>query len=437
MKRTRTPASAKREPGGSSSRPGTPPPSGLAHKTSSKSGPAASKASIAAQKAVSPPAPEIPAVLLEGDVPSTTSITGGPGEKYALGPTPPSQQFDRVAELPSAYGTKRLFLTARDPHWLYAQWDFTPDQQSHYNRLSLDKHLVLRIHAEATGGRIESEIHVHPESRHWFAHVTRADAKYTAELGYYGIRRNDRVWTSVATSAATLTPPDTISGDTTVEFATIPVEVPFEKLAEVVRKSAHKSLPLARALEELRKGGHPELPSRAAVQTSSWTAEQERALAEIICVDNIRRVWIGSLEITELVRRQLEHAISSQESAQFGLPGLPGDLVTSVSSPFGGLPGQKEFWFNINAELIVYGATEPDATVTIGGRQIKLRADGSFSYRFALPDGRYEMTVVAVSADETDGRAAELRFIRETVFLGDVGAHPQDPSLKPPTPENV
>jgi hypothetical protein len=30
-----------------------------------------------------------------------------------------------------------------------------------------------------------------------------------------------------------------------------------------------------------------------------------------------------------------------------------------------------------------------------------------------------------------------LKFGRETQYLGDVGAHPQDPSLKPPLPENL
>ena len=90
----------------------------------------------------------------------------------------------------------------------------------------------------------------------------------------------------------------------------------------------------------------------------------------------------------------------------------------------------KGFWFNVNAELIVYGATERDATVSIGGRKIKLRPDGSFSYRFALPDGRYEMPVVAVSADGTDGRAAEMKFSRGTEYRGHVGAHPQDPALQ-------
>jgi hypothetical protein len=87
--------------------------------------------------------------------------------------------------------------------------------------------------------------------------------------------------------------------------------------------------------------------------------------------------------------------------------------------------------------LIIYGATERDATVTIGGRTIKLRPDGSFSYRFALPDGKYDLPVVAVSADGTDGRAAELKFSRATEIRGEVGTHPQDPALKPPTPDDV
>ena len=105
---------------------------------------------------------------------------------------------------------------------------------------------------------------------------------------------------------------------------------------------------------------------------------------------------------------------------------------TGISSPVGRAQPAKGFWFNANAELIIYGATEPSADVTIGGRRIKLRPDGSFSYRFALPDGQYELPVVAVSADGTDGRAAEMMFSRRTEYRGDVGAHPQDPALRRP-----
>jgi len=377
----------------------------------------------------------IPPILFEGDQPAAPTV-GGPGEKFALGPTPPEQHFEAgSAELPEAYGTKRLYLTARDPHWLYANWDLSREQQLRYNKQSVDDHLILRIYADAPLGQPVSEIHVHPESRHWFAHVEHAAAKYAAEIGLY---RKGRKWTSIATSGATLTPSETVSSDATAEFATIPMDMPFEKLLALVTQAVREYRPLAQAIEELRRAGHPELPRIATMPTAPWTREQERALTEIVNLDEVRRVWIGSLEITELVRRQLERGISSVGAAQFGLPTSPGGAITSVSSPFGGEQERgKGFWFRVNAELIVYGATEPNASVSIGGRKIKLRPDGSFTYRFSLPDGKYELPVVAVSADDTDARAADLKFTRTTEFLGDVGAQPQDPALKPPTPDNV
>ena len=155
-------------------------------------------------------------------------------------------------------------------------------------------------------------------------------------------------------------------------------------------------------------------------------------------MDSVRRVWMGSLEITELIRRQFLHELSSQTAAQLGEMGSWSGAVSSFSSPFGaGMERKKGFWFNVNAELIIYGATEPDATVTIGGRQIKLRADGSFSYRFILPDGRYDLPAVATSSDGTDSRAAALKFSRSTEYRGEVQQHPQDPALKPPLVEHV
>lgn len=384
----------------------------------------------------------LPRILLEGDEPAPLAVSG-PGEKFALGPTPPAERSEAgIAELPETYGTQRLYLTARDPHWLYANWDVAREQQLRFNHLSADGHLILRIYADAPIGKPVSEIHVHPESRHWFANVERAGAKYAAEIGYYRKGRaaagGERRWTSVAKSGATLTPAEMISSEATTEFATIPMDLPFGKLLTLVAQAARQYRPLAQAVEELRRAGHPELPRVDARPAEPWTPEQERALAEIVNLDQVRRVWIGSLEVTELVRRQLGRGISPIGAVQFGLPTSPGGVVADVSSPFGGEQGRgKSFWFSVNAELIVYGATEPTASVTIGGRSIQLRSDGSFAYRFALPDGRYDLPVVAVSADDADARAAELKFTRTTEYLGEVGAHPQDPALKSPTPDNV
>jgi hypothetical protein len=388
--------------------------------------------------AVKKAAPEMPPVLLEGDAPTRTSVSG-PGQRYALGPATPPAHFaavDDLGELPEAYGTGRLLLTARDPHWLYAHWDLKREQLQKYNALSADRHLVVRVYLNAVGAQAVTEVHVHPESRNWFVHVGRGGCRFVAELGYYDTKGK---WTVISTSGATLTPPDHLSDDASVRFATIPVDVPFEQMIEMVKAAAQENVPLVEAIQQLRATGHKNLPAPERIAAGNWSPAQERALAEVVTMDSVRRVWMGSLEITELIRRQLMQELSSAAAAQFSVPSSPVGGVSSVSSPFGavGARGAKSFWFNVNAELIIYGATEPDAEVSIGGRIIKLRPDGTFSYRFALPDGQFELPAVAISNDRTDGRAAELKFGRSTQYRGDVGAHPQDPRLKPPLVAHV
>lgn len=379
----------------------------------------------------------IPSILLEGDA-SPAPAVSGPGERYAQGRVNLSagQPPLASAELPDAYGTQRLLLTARDPHWLYAHWDLSQEQLRRYNARSVDQHLVLRIHLDEVAGEPHREIHVHPESRNWFANVGHAGARYVAQLGYY---RPAGAWVAISTSGVTLTPPDTMSDDISVWFATLPVELQFENLLRLVKTAVLANVPLLEAIAQLRATGMPKLPDARAASTGRWTAEQERAMAQVIQMDDARRVWMGSLEITELIRRQFLHELSSQAAAQFSLPTSLSGAFGSLSSAFGGGGSERKkgFWFNVNAELIIYGATEPDASVTIGGRTIKLRPDGTFSYRFALPDGQYDLPAVATSADGSDSRAAELAFSRRTDYHGDVGQHPQDARLNPPLVAHV
>jgi hypothetical protein len=133
----------------------------------------------------------------------------------------------------------------------------------------------------------------------------------------------------------------------------------------------------------------------------------------------------------------------STVAAAFG--GLPSseelavsELASAPSSPAELPPGRaRGFWFRVNAEVILHGSTEPDAKVTIGGRAVKLRPDGSFSFRFSLPDGEHELPVIAISAAGDDGRAAVVQFGRSTEIIGEVGVHPIDPALRRPEPESV
>jgi hypothetical protein len=78
-----------------------------------------------------------------------------------------------------------------------------------------------------------------------------------------------------------------------------------------------------------------------------------------------------------------------------------------------GVPPRK-FWLVADAELIVYGATEPDATVTIGGRPIKLNEDGTFRFQMSFQDGLIDYPIMAVAVDGEQTRNIHMKFNRET-----------------------
>ncbi|MFA5089896.1 MAG: DUF4912 domain-containing protein [Candidatus Omnitrophota bacterium] len=95
-----------------------------------------------------------------------------------------------------------------------------------------------------------------------------------------------------------------------------------------------------------------------------------------------------------------------------GVLASPG--MASMASPVKNMPPQRKFWMVVNTELIVYGATEPDAKLSVQGREVKLRQDGTFTLRFALPDGRQVIPVKAVSCDKLEERTITPVVNKET-----------------------
>ena len=87
----------------------------------------------------------------------------------------------------------------------------------------------------------------------------------------------------------------------------------------------------------------------------------------------------------------------------------------SAPAPCHGLG--RGFHFEIDAELIVYGATEPNAKVTLQGEPVQLRPDGTFTVRFSLPDSRQIIPAVAASPDGVEERTIVLAVERNTKEL--------------------
>ena len=75
---------------------------------------------------------------------------------------------------------------------------------------------------------------------------------------------------------------------------------------------------------------------------------------------------------------------------------------------------RPEFAFMVDAEMIIFGSTMPDANVTLLGEPVKVRADGTFTMRLSMPDKRQVIPVVAASKDGTEERTIVVAVERNT-----------------------
>jgi hypothetical protein len=78
---------------------------------------------------------------------------------------------------------------------------------------------------------------------------------------------------------------------------------------------------------------------------------------------------------------------------------------------------RSELTFDVDAELIIFGRTKPDAHVSVAGQPVRLREDGTFSVRKGMPDRRQVLPVVAGSRDGLEQRTIILAIERNTKVM--------------------
>lgn len=110
-------------------------------------------------------------------------------------------------------------------------------------------------------------------------------------------------------------------------------------------------------------------------------------------------------ELQELFEERLRRPMGSPMVTQYGA-GIEGLL-----------PHKRGFHFEVDAELLVFGSTEPDAHVTLQGEPVKLRPDGTFTMRFNLPNCRQVIPAVAASRDGFEQRTVVVAIERNTKVM--------------------
>ncbi|MGC8888143.1 MAG: DUF4912 domain-containing protein [Verrucomicrobiia bacterium] len=360
---------------------------------------------------------EIPPILFEGDTPAVSTPQGA-GLKYALGPEPVKNHIPKEEsyELPESYGTGKLFLTARDPFWIYAAWDFSTAKIKQYNKLSSRGRMTLRVYLNEVSGKPQSEIDVYPNSRDWFIRVYVPGQTYIVALGYYD---KNGVFNQVTVSEPVRTP----------NLIVPQPQALFELKPEQAAEQLQQPIPAGQMSEPSRlfAAQAETQPAKKTGTDLPITSEEQRELFSLVYTG----VQRGSVELVKAEKGKPE--VARFVAAPTGQPIQPSQLQIGISSPRGEAKAERKFWFNIQAELIVYGATEPDAVVTVANEQIKLRPDGTFTLRFALPDGFYKLSASAVSKSADQRRSVNLEFSRRTTNVeGEVGECQPDKPLPPP-----
>lgn len=78
------------------------------------------------------------------------------------------------------------------------------------------------------------------------------------------------------------------------------------------------------------------------------------------------------------------------------------------------LEKDREFAFSVDAEMIVFGSTQADAHVMLGGEPVKVRPDGTFTVRMSMTEGRQVLPVVSSSSDGVQQQTIILAVERNT-----------------------
>jgi len=272
--------------------------------------------------------------------------------KFYLGEQP-SKMYHGQGELPAAYGKDKVVLQTRDPWWIHAYWEITPTT---FDRLR--ERLKEAFFSAKRVLRVYdiSQIVFNGKNAHRFFDIEIRDE---TNNWYIDTQGPGRSWC--------------------VDFG---LRLANGEFITIMRSNTvHTPL-----------------------EGPSWITDEEWMIPD----DLFARLYgmgvgFGSspLKLKRLWQERLKRELGS-------------GALFSISSPRKAKAQEKGFWLVVNTELILYGATEANAKVSVGGQAVSLRPDGTFTLRFALPEGKHSMPVKATSFDGNKEKTITPIVTRET-----------------------
>ncbi|HQJ15204.1 MAG TPA: DUF4912 domain-containing protein [Candidatus Omnitrophota bacterium] len=259
-------------------------------------------------------------------------------------------------DLPGGYGKDRMILQVRDPWWLHTYWEVTLATWD-----SLKQRLKDMFHGAKKSLRVYDVSHIvfNGNNAHRYFDIELA---HDANNWYIDTGGPGRSWV--------------------VDYG---LKLANGEFVTIVRSNVVQT-PL---------------------DGPSWVTDEEWMVPD----EMFGRLYgmgfgMGHTSMGKAWQERMKKALFS------GILSSPG--ISSAGSPVKKRAKGRNFWLVVDCELIVYGATEPDAAVTVQGKPIQLRPDGTFTMRYALPDGKQVIPVQATSSDKIEVRTITPVVTRQT-----------------------
>lgn len=310
-----------------------------------------------------------------------------------------------LADLPGGYGESRIVMMPRDPQWSYAYWDI-PNVHKEDLRRQGGQQLALRIY-DVTDISLEYQaphsIQEYPcdeLAREWYLPMPVSDRDYVVDIGY---RCADGRWLVLARSVPVHVPPVYPSDWIEDQFITLNWD------EDLRGKTVYQLVPPSKRVVTGVSG-----------ETGNPIYDQIFGMAKSAEAQRVAGSLYGSMQQVPVHEQAISSYVFPSGVGMWAVPTMSGLTMSGVGMSGVGFSASavpmrpRQFWLIADAELIVYGATEPDATVTIGGRPIKLNPDGTFRFQMSFQDGLIDYPIMAVAADGEQTRSIHMKFNRET-----------------------
>ena len=346
-------------------------------------------------------------------------------EQPALSQLPAqSRIFVESYDLPQSYNTTYLTLLVRDPHWVHAYWEISSSSiEEMRNTLgaefdrsayTLRMYDVTNVNFNGHNANQWFDLDFAPHTNNWYVNIWCDNVSYCGEIG---MRTPEGRFFAFARSNAVTTP--RVSASDRSEMIWMDIK---EHKAQPFVYTASRAQRIQKALANAK--GFPK--GKESGRKIYLTEDDIRAYYANLfpILKRLRGKRLKNMEFVGAKGKDLRSITGQGPFEDINIPGLSrtehyrkywrGNSADFAES--GGASEQlasgaserqhkgRKFFFELWTELLVYGRTESDAQVKHGEKIIPLRPDGTFSLRFALPDGKIPLDFTATSKDKVETR---------------------------------